>query len=70
MLLMLLFSRGRRRGYRRHSDAGVILWEVGNLAANIAINAAFNGHDSGGSGSDWGGFGGGDFGGGGASGDW
>jgi uncharacterized protein len=79
LFLLILFSRGRRRSYRRHSDSGVVLWEVGNLAANIAanvaINAALGGRGGGGVGSDFGGFGGfgggGDsFDGGGASGDW
>jgi uncharacterized protein len=79
VFLAALFSRGRRRGHRRHSTAGVVLWEVGNLAANIAINAALNGRggDSGwgGGSSDFGGFGGfggggSGFDGGGASGDW
>jgi uncharacterized protein len=79
LFLLILFSRGRRRSYRRHSDSGVVLWEVGNLAANIAanvaINAALGGRGGGGGGSDFGGFGGfgggGDsFDGGGASGDW
>lgn len=81
LFLAGLFSRGsRRRGHRRHSAAGVMLWEVGNLAANIAIHAALNGRGNdgrgwGGGGSDFGGFGGfggggGGFDGGGASGDW
>lgn len=82
LFLLMLFSRGRRRhGYRRHSAAGVGLWEVGNLAANIAanvaINAALGGRGGGGSwgggdGGGFGGFGGGgdSFDGGGASGDW
>ena len=77
VFLIALFSRGRRRrGYRRHSDAGIVLWEVGNLAANIAanvaINAAFGGNGDSGGDSGFGGFGGGGsgFDGGGASGDW
>lgn len=77
LFLLMLFSRGRRRAHRGHSTAGVVLWEVGNLAANIALNAALNGRggDGGGwsgGGSDFGGFGGGGsgFDGGGASGDW
>lgn len=80
LFLILLFSRGRRRrGYRRSSsDAGIVLWEVGNIAANIAANIAINaalggrGGDGGGDFGGFGGFGGGgdSFDGGGASGDW
>jgi uncharacterized protein len=80
LFLIALFSRGRRRGFRRHSDAGVVMWEAGNVAANIAANIAINAvlggrGGGGGGGSDFGGFGGfggggGGFDGGGASGDW
>lgn len=78
--LLLLFMRGaRRRAQRRRGYGhGIDLWDIGevavNVAANVAINSVFDGDGGGGGDSDggFGGFGGGGggFDGGGASGDW
>lgn len=70
IVLISIFSRRGRRGYRRSGiDPGIVLWGISEaMRGSHSGGSGWSGGDSGG--SDWGGFGGGDFGGGGASGDW
>lgn len=70
IVLISIFSRRGRRGYRRSGiDPGIVLWGISEaMRGSHGGGGGWSGGDSGG--SDWGGFGGGDFGGGGASGDW
>lgn len=77
VVLLLIFRSRKQRWSRRKYGNGIDMWDIGEVAANVAVNVAVNSifdGDGGGGSSDggFGGFGGGGdgFDGGGASGDW
>lgn len=70
IVLISLFSRGRRGARRSGIDPGIVLWGISEIAHHASRGGSGGGIDFGGGGGGFGGFGGGMSGGGGASGSW